>query len=209
MNDTVRFYYNPMSRARIAHWMLEEAGAPYETQLIDWRKQDQKSLAYLAINPMGKIPAIVHRGIVVTETAAICAYLADAFPKNNLAPALESPQRGTYYRWLFFTASCLEQALADRVSPHAGVARPMMLGYGTYEDTINTLEKAVSVDRYVAGPKFTAADVYVGSQIAWGLHFKTLPERPAFKLYLENLIERPAYKRAEAKALEFQAALAK
>lgn len=209
MSDSIQFYYNPMSRARMVHWMLEEVGEPYEIKLLDYRKRELKAPEYLAINPMGKIPAICHRGVVVTETAAICAYLADAFPNRKLAPPSDSPLRGPYYRWLFFAAGCVEPALADMVNPRAGVARTTMLGYGTYEDTVTTLEKAVSADRYLAGPTFTAADVYVGAQIRWGLAFKTLPARPAFVNYVNMLNDRPAYQRAEEQAQKMMAELQK
>lgn len=119
MSDTIKFYHNPMSRGRIVHWMLEEVGAKYEVQVLDFSKKEHKSPAYLAINPMGKVPAIVHKNTVITETAAICAYLADAFPKAALAPRLDDPSRGTYYRWLFFGTACFEAAIIDKM-----MARP-------------------------------------------------------------------------------------
>ncbi len=136
MSDKVIFYHNPMSRGRIAHWMLEEVGAPYETKILSFEKREHKAPEFLAVNPMGKIPAIVHRGTVVTESAAICAYLADAFPKAQLAPAPSDPARGTYYRWLFFGAGCIEPALVDKMFTRAPVERPGVLGYGNYEDTL-------------------------------------------------------------------------
>ncbi len=144
MADKLTFYHNPMSRGRIVHWMLEEVGVPYETKIIAFDKGEHKSPEYLAINPMGKIPAIVHNGTVVTEAAAICAYLADAFPKAGLAPPLSDPARGTYYRWLFFAAGCIEPAMVDKMAARPKVERPGMIGYGSYEDTLNAMEKALS-----------------------------------------------------------------
>jgi glutathione S-transferase len=178
--------------------MLEEANAPYEIKVVDFEKKEHKSPEFLAINPMGKIPAIVHRGTVVTETAAICAYLADAFPAAGLAPALGDPQRGTYLRWLFFGAGCLEPAIVDRLFERAPPSRPGVLSYGNYADTLNTLEQALTPGPYVLGDRFSAVDVYVGSAIGWGLMTKGLEPRPAFVEYLARVSQRPAYHRVTA-----------
>jgi glutathione S-transferase len=126
------FFHNPISRGRIAHWMLEEVGVPYETNLLRFDRGEHKTPQYLAINPMGKIPTIKHRDTVITEAAAICAYLADAFPASQLAPPVDSPQRGTYYRWLFFGAGCIEPALVDHLFKRPPPDRPGALGYGSY-----------------------------------------------------------------------------
>ena len=198
MSDSVVFYHSPMSRGRIVHWMLEEVGAPYEVKLVRFDRMEHKKPEFLAVNPMGKLPAIVHRGVVVTETAAICAYLADAFPRERLAPEPTDPQRGTYLRWLFFSAGCLEPALIDRMFSRPQVERPSTLGYGNYEDTINTLEKALTPGPYILGETFSAADVYVGSSIGWGLMVKSLEPRPAFLVYADRLNQRPAFKRMVA-----------
>jgi len=198
MADTVTFYHNPTSRGRIAHWMLEESGAPYELKLVNFEKMEHKAKDFLAVNPMGKIPAIVHRGTVITEAAAICAYLADAFPAAGLAPALDDPQRGTYFRWLFFGAGCVEPAIIDHMFSRPAPSRPTALGYGNYPDTVNTLEQALIPGPYILGSRFSAADVYVGSAIGWGLMMKALEPRPAFGAYLSSLGERPAYKRFTA-----------
>ena len=138
-NNKITFYYNPMSRGRISHWMLEEVGADYETKILKWETNDQKSPEYLKINPMGKIPAIVHQNVVVTENAAICAYLADLFPEKHLAPVIDDPLRGSYYRWLFFVATCMEPAILDKTHPRKDSPKPNMLGHGTYEDLVRTL----------------------------------------------------------------------
>src|SRR5690606_23241418 len=158
MTDRVTFYHNPMSRGRIVHWMLEECGAPYDVKVLDFEKREHKTPEYLAINPMGKIPAIVHRGTVVTEAGAICAYLADAFPQAGLAPSTSDPARGTYYRWLFFGAGCLEPALVDKMSSRPA-ANESASGYGTYENAVAALEKALTPGPFILGERFSAADV--------------------------------------------------
>jgi glutathione S-transferase len=194
----ITFFHNPQSRGRIAHWMLEEVGAPYKTQLLRFDRGEHKRPEYLALNPMGKVPAIKHGDTVITEAAAICAYLADAFPAANLAPATNSPERGTYYRWMFFGAGCVEPAIVDHLFKRPQVDRPGALGYGSYDDTLNALEKAVSGGKFILGDRFSAADVYVGSEIGWGLMAKALEPRKAFQEYLERCAERPAFKRAAA-----------
>jgi glutathione S-transferase len=191
---TLTFYTNPMSRGRIVRWMLEETGAPYETVVLDYASS-MKDAAYLAINPMGKVPAIVHDGRVVTEGAAICAYLAEAFPDAELAPTAD--ERADYYRWLFYAAGPVEAAITNRslgVTPTDDQQR--MVGYGCYATMVDTLEAAVSAHPFIAGNRFTAADVYVGSQVMWGLMFESLPKRDAFAAYAARLSEREAYKKA-------------
>jgi glutathione S-transferase len=195
MNDEVVFFSSPRSRGRIAHWMLEELNAPYRYELVNLDTQDQKAPAFLAVNPMGKIPAIVHRGTVVTECGAICAYLADAFPHAGLAPAVDSPQRGTYYRWLFFGGTCVEAAVIDRMLARPPGSMPRALSYGSYDDTMVTLAAALAPGPYLLGETFSAADVYIGSQISFDLMTKGLDPRPAFTRYLQRLEERPAYRR--------------
>ena len=197
MRETITFFHNPMSRARIVHWMLEEIGAPYETRVLSFEKNEHKAPEYLAVNPMGKVPAIVHRGVAVTEAAAICTYLADAFPKAGLAPPAGDPRRGTYLRWLFFGAGCVEPALVDRMFARPPVERPGALGYGSYEATLHALELAVAPG-WILGSQFSAADVYVGSQIIWGLMTKALDARPAFEQYAARCNARPALQRATA-----------
>lgn len=207
MADIV-FFHNPQSRGRIAHWMLEEVGVPYKTELLRFDRGEHKKPQFLAINPMGKIPTIKHGDVVVTEAAAICAYLADAFPAANLAPATTSPERGTYYRWLFFGAGCVEPALVDRLFQRPQVERPGALGYGSYDDTLQALEKAVSNGKWILGERFSAADVYVGSQIGWGMMIKAIEPRPAFQEYLARCGERPAFKRMVAQNEQYMKELA-
>jgi glutathione S-transferase len=195
MNDELVFYTHPMSRGRIVRWMLEEVGRPYRTELMEFAAL--KSPDYLAINPMGKAPAVRHGETVVTECAAICAYLADVFPEAGLAPAPGDPARGQYYRWLFFAAGPVEAATTNRsLGFEVPAGREMMAGYGRYETTIDVLEQAVSRGDHIAGDRFSAADVYVGSQIGFGLRFGSLEKRPAFERYWARVSSRPAAVRA-------------
>jgi len=197
MTDELTFYTNPMSRGRVVRWMLEEVGQPYRTELLDYGTT-MKAPAYLRINPMGKVPAIRHGDIVVTEGAAICAYLADAFPEARLAPLPGDRLRGPYYRWLFFAAGPLEAAVSNKamgfVVPEE---RERMIGYGRLEQVIDALEAAVSRGEYLVGDSFTAADVYVGSHIDFGMQFGTIEKRPAFERYRQRLSARPAALRAK------------
>ncbi|MGO4570916.1 glutathione S-transferase family protein [Microvirga sp. 2TAF3] len=195
MTDELVFYTNPMSRGRIVRWMLEEVGRPYRTELLDFGSS-MKGPAYLAINPMGKVPAIRHGDTVVTEAAAICAYLADVFPETGLAPPGDR-RRGAYYRWMFFAAGPVEAALSNKAFGfEVPNERRGMIGYGSVEDVVNALEYAVSQSEYIAGDQFTAADVYAGSQIGWGMMFGTLEKRPAFENYWKRISVRPAAVRA-------------
>jgi glutathione S-transferase len=188
------FYTNPMSRGRIVRWMLEETGVGYDTEILEYGTT-MKAPEYLAINPMGKVPAIRHGETVVTECAAICAYLADAFPQAGLAPPLD--RRGAYYRWLFFAAGPLESAVLNKsLGFEVPPEREMTAGYGNFVRVLDVLEGAVSGEGYVAGGAFSAADVYVGSQIGWGLQFGTIEPRPAFEAYWGRLESREAWQRA-------------
>jgi glutathione S-transferase len=194
MADDLVLYTNPMSRGRIARWMLEEVGAPYRAEILDFGTT-MKAPAYLALNPMGKVPTIKHGDTVVTECAAICAYLADAFPAAKLAPPTD--RRGDYYRWLFFTAGPVEAAVSNNALGLTVPAdRERMIGYGSYGAVMDTLERAVSARPYVAGDSFTGADVYIGSHIGWGLQFGSIEKRKAFEDYWGRLKDRPAYLRA-------------
>jgi glutathione S-transferase len=195
MTDTVTFYHNPQSRGRMVHWMLEEVGAPYEVKLLNFTTRDHKSEEFLRINPMGKVPAIVHRGVVVTETPAICAYLADAFADAGLAPALDDPARGTYLRWLFFGYGCLEPAVIDRIAQRPPGEQPGMLSYGSYEETLGAVEQALTPGPYLLGERFSAADVYLAASLGFAMMMKGIDERPVFKQYVARCEERPAHKR--------------
>ena len=191
------FYTNPMSRGQIARWMLEEAGAEYDTVILGYA-DTMKGPDYRAINPMGKVPAIVHRGHVVTEGAAVCAYLADAFPQAGLAPR-DDAERAAYYRWLFFAAGPVEAAVTNRsLGWHPNEQQQRMAGYGTYDTVVEVLDAQVGSHDYVCGDRFTAADVYFGSQILWGVQFGSLPRRDSFQAYADRLTVRPAYRKAKA-----------
>jgi glutathione S-transferase len=196
MADELVFYTNPRSRGRIVRWMLEEIGHPYRAEVLDYGTS-MKAPDYLAINPMGKVPALRHGDVVVTEAAAICAYLADAFPQADLAPPPGDSRRAPYYRWLFFAAGPIEAAVSNKnfgfvVPPE----REPTIGYGSFERVMSTLEEAVSAGPYLAGDNFTAADIYCGSQIGFGLMFGTIEKRPAFASYWSRVSARPAYMRA-------------
>lgn len=195
MSDELVFFTNPMSRGRIARWMLEEVGAPYRTEIVEYGTTI-KAPEYLAINPMGKVPAIRHGVTVVTECAAICAYLADAFPDAGLAP--ETTERGDYYRWLFFAAGPVEAAVTNKsMGFEVPADKQVMAGYGSYNAVIDTLALAVSGRSYLAGERFSAADVYVGSHIGWGLQFGTIQKRPEFEDYWARISDREAYRQAK------------
>lgn len=195
MADPLVFYTNPQSRGQVIRWMLEEVGAPYETVLLDYGTT-MKSPEYLAINPMGKVPAIRHGSQTITECAAICAYLADAFPEAGLLPPPE--HRGAYFRWLLFAAGPIEAAFtAKSVGWEVPDDKQGMVGFGNFDLAINTIAGALDGQAFVAGDSFSAADVYVASMLDFLLMFGVLPRRPEFDAYLAPLRERPAYRRAK------------
>jgi glutathione S-transferase len=194
--STISFYTNPMSRGQIARWALHEAGAEYEQILLEYGTS-MKAEDYLKINPMGKVPAIVHDGKVVTEGAAICAYLADAFPDASLAPT--AAERADYCRWLFYAAGPLEAAITNRsLGFEVAPDKEMMAGYGNYERVVDVLDGKFQTDEYACGSRFTMADVYVGAQLVWGTQFGTLPKRDAFVAYAKRVTDRDAYLSAKA-----------
>ena len=195
LNKPLTLYTNPMSRGRIVRWMLEELNATYDTAIVEYGPT-MKSPEYLAINPMGKIPAIKHGDVVVTECAAICAYLADAFPEAGLAP--NQKDRGSYYRWLFFAAGPVEHAVTNKTLGVELTDRQQgMVGYGSLARVQVALEQALEHSAYVAGDKFTAADVYVGSHVYWALKYARLDSKPVFTDYVDRLGARAANRRAE------------
>ena len=196
MSNELVFYTNPQSRGRIVRWMLEEVGQPYRTEVLGYA-DSMKAPAYLAINPMGKVPAIKHGDTVVTEAGAICAYLADAFPEKGLAPPLGDPRRGPYFRWMFFAAGPLEAAVTDKsLGVQVPAERKVMVGYGDFDDAINGAEHALKAGDYILGDTFSAADVYFGSAIGFFLQFGSIEPRPVFTAYAERLQNRPAAIRA-------------
>ena len=199
MTAPITLYTHPMSRGRTARWMLEECGATYDTVVLDYGTS-MKAPAYLAINPMGKVPALTHGDTVVTEQAAICAYLADLFPEKKLAPAPGSPERGAYYRWLFFAAAPLEAAFVGKSLGHlATPEQASVAGYGSYALAMDTLEFAIAQGRpYLCGDQFTAADLYLTAALGWGMYTGCIEKRPAFERYIQPIMQREAYVRASA-----------
>jgi glutathione S-transferase len=195
-------YHAAPSRSSIVHWMLEEVGEPYDIQLVSFKKGENRQPAFLAINPMGKLPAPRHGDAVITEAAAICTYLADEFPKARLNSPIGTPQRGVYLKWLFFGPSCVEPVITERAFPRKDPPPRSSLGFGDFESVMDVLSRGVAAaDPYLMGRQFTAADVVIGSGLRWGMMFKLLPERP----YVGRLNERPALKRATEKDARLQA----
>ena len=191
---SLTFYTHPMSRGRIVRFMLEELGQPYETVVLDYGTT-MKAAEYTAVNPMGKVPAVVHDGSVVTEAAAICTYLAEAFPQAGLMSA----DRAGFYRWMFFGAGPLEQAVVN--TSMGWVVEPDKrgrVGYGCLEDVVATLTGHLATHDYFCGGAFSAVDVYVGSQIGWGLGFKTLPGNAVLQAYWDRIKVRPALARGNS-----------
>jgi len=201
MADLLLYHAAP-SRSATVRWMLEEVGEPYDVHLLKLSENEQQKPEYLAVNPQGKVPALKHKGVVITEVAAICAYLADEFPNAGLAVPIGNPLRGAYFSWLFFGPSCMEPAVLDRAFPRKQPARAQAVGYRDIDALADILAKAVSKGPYLMGDRFTAADVVIGAGIRWGTMFKLIPERDAFKPYIERLSARPALQRADAKDKE-------
>jgi len=202
---SLTLYHASPSRSSIVLWMLEELGEPYDIKLIKLSAGDNLKPDYLAINPMGKVPAILHGDTVITESAAICTYLADEFPKAKLNVPVGTPRRGVYLKWLFFGPGCIEPAVIDRAAPRKEPARRAMLGYGDFDTVMNVIAQAVAKGPWLMGDQFTAADVIVGANIRWGMMFKMLPERKEFLDYAARIAARPAAQRAEAKDKAFAA----
>ena len=191
------FFHNPMSRAAIARWALEEAGVDYETVLVDWQDKPKE---LLDANPMGKLPTIIHHhnghDHVVTEAAAVCHYVAEQHAPQLLA---KSEEMADYFRWLFFAAGPVEQAVTARsMGWDVPEDKQGMAGFGSYDRAVDALDSWLQSHDYVCGDRFTMADVYVGSQVDWGLTFKSLPERDSFKAYQARIQQRSAYQSAKA-----------
>jgi glutathione S-transferase len=202
----ITLYHATPSRSSIVRWMLEEIGEPYDIQLVSLSKEENRAPAYLAINPMGKVPALRHGNVVITEAAAICTYLADEFPRAKLNIPVGDRRRGVYLTWLFFGPSCIEPAMMDRAFPRKEEARRAALGYGDFDTLLSVLAKAVAQGPYIMGEQFTAADVVIGSALRFGMMFKLLPERGEFTAYAARLEQRPALQRTLAKDKELAAA---
>ncbi len=190
-------YHASPSRSSIVLWMLEELGDPYTVELLNRKNGDQRKPQYLAINPMGKVPALDDGGVIVTEVSAICCYLADAYPKAGLAPPIGDKDRGPYLKWLFYGPSCIEPAMVDRAQNRT--APRSMAGWADYDTVLGVLRDAVAKGPYLLGDRFSTADVVIGSGLRWGMLFKLLPELPEFIAYTTRLAQRPALQRQMAK----------
>jgi glutathione S-transferase len=201
----ITLYHASPSRSSIVLWMLEEIGQPYDIKLIKLSAGENMKPEYLALNPMGKVPALKHGDTVITEVAAICTYLADEFPDKKLNIPVGTPQRGVYLKWLFFGPGCFEPAVIDRAAPRKEEARRAMLGYGDFDTTMNVVAKAIEKGPWLMGDQFTAADVVIGANIRWGTIFKLIPERKEFLDYAARIAARPAAQRADAKDKELSA----
>jgi glutathione S-transferase len=192
-------YHASPSRSSVTLWALEEIGEPYDIKLLKLSEGDNLKPDFLAINPMGKVPTLVHDGVTITESAAICTYLADAFPKAKLNAPVGDPRRGPYLKWLFFAPSCIEPAMIDRAFPRKEEARRATLGYGDFDFVMNTIATAVGKGPYLLGDQFTMADLVVGATLRWATVFKLIPERKEFTDYIARFADRPALKRSEEK----------
>lgn len=189
-SNKIIFYFDPMSRAQVIYRMLEEVNADYDIKYTHLKKNEQKTPEFLKINPMGKLPVITHKGTHISEVAAICLYLADIFPEANLAPAINDPKRGEYYRWMFFATNCLEPAVMDHNFPRRTTLPDTSLGYGSFQTTIKTLEDAVK-DHFLLGNQFTTADLYISSYLEWFFFQKSIPENEILEAYVKRCMDRP------------------
>jgi glutathione S-transferase len=198
MADLTLYHCAP-SRSSVVLWMLEEIGEPYDIHLLNIKQGTNREPAYLAVNPMGKVPALRHRDAVITEVAAVCTYLADAFPQAGLNIPLDDPRRGIYLKWLFFGPGVLESAVMDRAFPRSGEPPRSTLGYGDFDTAMNVIADAVTPGPFLMGDKFTAADVVIGANLRWGTMFKMIPERKEFADYIARFADRPGAKRALAR----------
>ena len=191
-------YHASPSRSSIVRWMLEETGEPYDLHLLKLAEGEQMKPDYLAVNPMGKVPALRHGDAVITEAAAICTYLADEFPHARLNVPVGDPRRGVYLKWLFFGPACIEPAITDRAFPRVEQPRRSTLGYGDFDTVMDVVAKGLGEGPHLMGEQFTAADVVIGSTLRWGMMFNLLPKRPEFVDYVQRLEKRPALQRATA-----------
>lgn len=192
-------YHIAPSRSSVVHWMLEEIGEPFDLHVLDSKKGENRQPDYLAINPMGKVPALRHGDVIITELAAICCYLADAFPQAKLNVPLGDPRRGPYLQWLFFNPGALEPAIMDRAFKRVQEAPRQALGYGDFDTTMDVVARAVTPGPFLLGEQFTTADLVIGSSLCWSIKFNLIPDRQEFTDYIARFADRPALKRATAR----------
>ena len=195
-------YHMPQTRGGTALWINEELGDVCDIKLVDMKKGEQKTPDFLALNPMGKIPTLVHDGVVTTEAAAICAYLADAFPQAGPPPAANDPKRGAYFRWMFFAPTCIEPAMMDIFLKRKN-ENPGSIGYGNADLVIAAAKTALSNGSYILGDKFSAADVVFGSTLNFAMMFGAFEKADPFKSYVDRLMARPAAQRCLEKNAQF------
>jgi glutathione S-transferase len=199
------FYHSPNTRSSGSLVLLEELGADYELRVINMKAGEQRAPAYLAVNPMGKVPAVTHGDALVTEQVAIFLYLADLFPQAQLAPALDDPLRGPYLRWLVYYAAAFEPAIVDRAMKREQ-APLAMSPYGDYETMLRTLTDRLAQERFILGERFSAADILWGTALGWTTMFKLVPETPVIMGYVERINARPSVAQVKARDAELSAA---
>jgi glutathione S-transferase len=203
-DDRITLYYSPQTRASGARVLLEELGAPYDLHVLNMKAGEQRQPAYLAINPLGKVPAISHRGQLVTEQVAVFVYLADLFPQAGLAPGLDDSLRGPYLRWIAYYGSSFEPALIDRAmkrDPAPATQSP----YGDYDAVLGALEAQLAKGPYLLGDRMTAADILWGMAFSWTIRFGLVPKKDVFVSYVERMTARPAFQRVTAEDAEMAA----
>ena len=205
MNPKVTFFHAPNSRSGGARALLEELGMPFDMHVLNFKKGEQRQTEYLAVNPMGKVPAIRHGDALITEQPAVFMYLADLYPEAGLAPPIGDPLRGPYLRWLVFYGSCFEPAVVDK-SMQREPAAPSTCPYGDYDTMLKTLTDQLEKGPYLLGDTFSAADVLWGTALNWTTTFKLVPELPVIRAYVDRVLARPAMQRAAAKDAELVAA---
>lgn len=203
-NETITLYYSPQTRATGARVLLEELGAPYELHVLNMKIDEQRHPDYLAINPMGKVPAIRHGKALVTEQAGVGLYLGDLFPEAGLTPAIGDPDRGAYVRWMVFYGSCFEPALAEHVLKREPAHRNFT-PYGRYEEVLDILEQALSTGPYLLGERMTVVDILWGLALQWTMMFGIVAERPAFRRYADLLASRESFRRITAEDIAMAA----
>jgi glutathione S-transferase len=203
-DSKITLFHAPNTRSSATMMLLEELGAPYDLHILNMKAGEQREPAYLAVNPMGKVPAIKHGDSLITEQVAICIFLADLFAEAGLAPSIDDPQRGPYLRWLVFYGSCFEPAVVDR-SMEREAGRPAMMPYGDFDTMFATLVKQLESGPYFLGERFSAADILWGTALSWITGWKLVPDTPVVNAYVERLTARPAFARVKEKDAEIAA----